>query len=141
MKKLKNFLIFILLVLLASCIGTACGKGAGDGANQEQIIEIGTLGLEYELNGEGTGYRVSMSEGCTETEIVIPSYYNDLPVLEIADSAFKESNIVSVEIGYNVTEIRNYAFKNCELLTDVIMPDTITHVEYSSFGGCKSLKK
>ena len=65
--------------------------------------------LYYVVKGIGT---------CTDTDLVIPSYYN---------------NIV-------VQRIKTEAFKNCSQLTSVVIPNTVTTIEQSAFAGCSSLK-
>ena len=44
-----------------------------------------------------------------------------------------------MSIGNNVTSIGNRAFRYCELLTNVIIPDTVTSIGELAFEYCDSL--
>ena len=88
---------------------TYCGK------EQES-----SKGLAFTLLDDGT-YEVSGIGSCTDTEIVIPSVYNDKPVTSIGDSAFLGcSGLTSITIGNSVTSIGNEAFSGCYKLVEVI---------------------
>ena len=43
--------------------------------------------------------------------------------------------------GMNVTSIQKNAFKDCDLLTSVTIPDTVTAIGTSAFEGCDKLRK
>ncbi|MCL1816656.1 MAG: leucine-rich repeat protein [Clostridiales bacterium] len=59
-------------------------------------------------------------------------------LLEIPDTVeFYRNNIF---IGtYTVTAIANYAFYDCKLLADIILPSSITNINYKAFSNCKGL--
>lgn len=40
---------------------------------------------------------------------------------------------------YEVNEIRNNAFQNCDLLTDITLPESILYIGYAAFSGCTDL--
>lgn len=54
------------------------------------------------------------------------------------DNPFAESNVASVSIGKNVTEIGDGAFRDLAL-TDVVIPDGVTSLGESAFSGCNKL--
>lgn len=85
-----------------SCVN--CGQPASEGLDMVLISEG-----EYTVSGIGT---------CTDTEILIPTTYNGLPV-------------VSVEAS---------AFLNNTAITSVVLPDSITSIGENAFNDCKSLK-
>ncbi len=45
-------------------------------------------GLEYELNSDGKGYTVTGIGTCKDTNLIIPSTYNNLPVTSMALGRF-----------------------------------------------------
>lgn len=75
-------------------------------------------GLEFTLNDYGGSYYVSGIGTCTDTDVIIPSVYNGLPV----------------------TMIGKVAFHNCTSIKSVIIPDSITFLEAYTFYGCTSLQ-
>ena len=130
---------------------TYCGK------EQES-----SKGLAFTLLDDGT-YEVSGIGSCTDTEIIIPSVYNDKPVTSIGDSAFRGcsgltsitipdsvtsigddafdgcSGLTSVTIGGSVTSIGRGAFFKCSGLTSITIPDSVTSIGDRAFCGCSGL--
>ena len=94
-------------------------------------------GLAFTLLYDGT-YKVRGIGSCTDTEIVIPSVYNDKPVTSIGDYAFLDcSGLTSITIPNSVTSIGEYAFYGCRGLTSVTIPDSVTSIGDRAFVGCK----
>ena len=98
-----------------------------------------------------------------ETSIIIPDNINGLPVTEIAEEAFYQSNLTAIELPESVKkigdsafyyctslvnismpgveEIGAYAFDGCMLLRDVTLPDSLTTIRKNAFASCTSLKE
>ena len=102
---------------------------------------VASEGLEFTLNEDAESYSVTGIGTCTDTEIIIPSTYNGLPVTSIGDSAFSEcTTITSVYIPEGILEIGEYAFEYCSNLTQVDIPSTLAKFGQYAFQACKKLE-
>lgn len=100
----------------------------------------GTEGLEYTLSDDGTYYSVSGIGTVTDTHIIIPSVYNNLPVTSIGMRAFSFcTSLTSIIIPDGVTSIADYAFQVCTSLTSIVIPDSVTYIGIFAFLLCASL--
>ncbi len=128
---MKKKLVTLLLAL--GCIFGVTGMTACDAL-------IGRLKLKYTLSDDETYYIVSGIGSATDTDIVIPATYNNLPVKGIGDFAFENCyNLTSVTIPDSVTSIGGYAFSDCYDLTSITIPDSVTTIGESAFYNCDSL--
>ncbi len=99
-----------------------------------------SVGLSYSLNEDQTSYSVTGVGTCTDTDIIIPAEYKDLPVTGIADRAFKFCSFVAgITLPDGVTSIGNSAFNGCSALTSITIPDSVTIIGDSAFWGCSAL--
>ena len=81
------------------------------------------LKLKFMTDEEGDYYEISGIGTCTDTKIVSPTEYNDLPVKSIGASAFRDcKGITSVIIVDSIKNIGNNAFKNCTGLESITLP-------------------
>jgi len=95
--------------------------------------------LEFALNSDGKGYKVSKGTGA-DGDVVIPASYNNLPVTEIAISAFDSSrSIKSVIIPDSVTKIGAMAFNNCVFIKSVTIGSGVKEIGKNAFASCASL--
>ena len=96
-------------------------------------IDIDENGFIFTAGSERTeliGYMGSA------TDIVIPQ-----TVTTIADEVFKDLSITSVDFSQatNLDEIGEYAFANCDNLTSIYIPATVTSMGYYAFADCSNL--
>ena len=100
-----------------------------------------TEGLEYELSSDKTYYTIVGIGTATDTDIVIPSTYNSLPVKSIAYKAFYNcDNLTSVVIGDNITTIENNAFSLSSNLTSVVIGENVENIGFQAFELCSNLE-
>ena len=89
-------------------------------------------GLSFTLSPDKTFYSVRVGT-CTDTNVVIPGYYNDLPVT-ISENAFENNkNITSLTVLDGAISIGRYAFFSCSNLKDITLPDSINHIGVFAF--------
>ena len=94
--------------------------------------------LTYKVDGE----TVSVVD-CYESasgKLVIPSSYEDKPVISIEGYAFTScSGLTNVTVPDSVTSIGQDAFWGCSNLTSVTIPDSVTRIENMTFRNCGNL--
>ncbi len=94
----------------------------------------------FSLNTDGASYAITDCNDTLEGEVIIPSEYNNLPVVEIADSVFYNlDNVTSIIIPDTVTTIGNGAFENCSKLASVTLPEGLIKINQDVFRNCTSL--
>ena len=100
----------------------------------DEIFIKGTPGLQYTLIGGGTAYMATGFGTATDTDIVIASEHNGLPVTSIDSYAFDGcSGLTNITIPDSVTSIGAYAFWGCNSLTSIIIPESVTSIGNYAF--------
>ena len=125
-------------------IGTDESKPDTDGDTSDKNNETinPSEGLGFLLSEDKTYYIVIGMGTCTDTEIVIPSTYKDLPVAKIGSSAFFDcESLSSVTISNSVTSIDDHAFCGCKGIESVLFDKDgqLTSIGDGAFSGCKAL--
>lgn len=113
--------------------GEPAGHKFENGVCRVCKIKERTDGLEYTLSDDGKYYVVSGMGTVTDTDIVIESEYNGLPVTTVGEWAFFEKKITSVVIPEGITVIRDYAFRWCKNLESVTFPDGLVSIGNYAF--------
>lgn len=102
-------------------------------------------GLTYELVKIGDepieGYAVTGIGDCKHSEVIIPERHEGKPVVAIKENAFREcESLISIIIPNSVIEIGDQAFKSCKNLKSVTLSDELTELSVSTiFEACHSL--
>lgn len=96
--------------------------------------------LAYALLDDGTYEVCGMGNYQDEENIIIPSEYEGVPVTRVADNAFKNcESIKSVTIPNSITSIGDSAFEYCKSLISIVIPNSVTNIGESVFAWCDSL--
>lgn len=92
------------------------------------MIPLGAVSASATTSGGTTedGLKYTVSGG----EVTITGHTDDLPA-----DVFIPSTIE----GYPVTTIWNYAFYECDILTSIAIPNSISHIWEGAFVGCRQL--
>ena len=126
MKKIMAVVLLFALFALSAVALSSCSGGS--------------KGLEFELNADGTGYTVVGIGTCEDTELVIPSKYEGLPVTAIADNAMKSNtDITSITIPGSVKTIGAKAFAYCSQVASIELGEGIETIGAEAFRGCGGL--
>ena len=62
-------------------------------------------------------------------------------VQTIGESAFAGTGIEEFSLPESVTSIGNYAFANCDNLTEVIIPERVNNIGEGAFSDCENVEK
>ena len=105
------------------------------------VDQVGTSGLAFTLNSDGTAYSVSRGSGSILTsQVIIPATHNGLMVTAIDDNGFSQlTNMTSISIPNSITSIGNQAFRWCSNLTSINIPSSVTSIGTEAFSGCGKL--
>lgn len=131
-KLLKKALILCLSALSIACF-TACDSCGGE--------EVKVPQLQFSLGVNG--YSVSLEKGSPTVDftIEVPSEYNGLPVVEIADKGFANRMYLSgVSLPSTIERIGEEAFANTGITT-ITMPCSVEEIGVYAFGNCKYLSE
>lgn len=115
---------------------------------------VPTPGLSYKLLEGGGGYEVSRGLANLNGYIVIPDYYNGIPVTKIAAQGFWSEKLnqdattgancnkwtTGVRLPEMLEEIGESAFTHCIALTDIEIPESVVKIGKRAFHSCRSLK-
>ena len=98
----------------------------------------GSVGLSYSLNEDGESYTITGRGVCPDSNIVIPAEYKGLPVTCIGTDAFWNDEIItSVVIPESITELGNYTFYAPNLASVTILSNSITTLPSRTFAYTK----
>lgn len=105
------------------------------------VCEVEVLGVD---GTEGLTYR-SVKGGAevasytgTESEVVIPYYYEGLPVVSIGEGAFFGKQVTEVSLHKNILSIGNSAFSGASLLSASV-PSSVLEIGEGAYRDCKQL--
>ncbi len=103
-------------------------------AGREEPEVVPTAGLAYSLMPGGKSWEVSRGKADLRGTVVIPDYYEGLPVVRVADEgfggdgtldSFRNTVTTGVALPETLVEIGDYAFGNCTALKEIVIPDGV----------------
>lgn len=96
-------------------------------------------GLVYEISFN----KVTITDySGSAKELSIPDAIEGCPVTYIGRSAFRDcESLYNVTIPNSVASIEDYAFRNCSKITEITIPDSVTSIGSSVFTDCSGLTK
>ena len=93
------------------------------------------------LNSDKSGYIYLGEDNIEAVSVSIPSVYKELPIVEIAASAFEGyANMTEIVIPDSVKVIGADAFKGCVALKSVTIPQAVVSIENGAFYNCIALE-
>lgn len=91
----------------------------------------------FECDGQVSIYQYTG----TKEKVVIPDFFEGLPVKKILAEAFKgKKNLKEIALPSQLDEIFISAFEDCENLEKIHIPDTVLEIGSGAFRNCISLK-
>ena len=109
-----------------------------DEMHASEAAKVTSIGTAFKGLGQGDS-----ASGYSGSNISFTFSFDEFKyftgVDSIDNSAFYESNIVSITIPDSVTSIGGRAFYNCTGLTSITIPDSVTSIGGSAFDNCDSL--
>ncbi len=155
-RHILSLVLFVLLIVSSSFL-LSCSPTPGDvidnieiedETNQEtnteetQDEENLSTGLSMIIAENQQGYILSGIGSCKDLIITIPNEYNLLPIIGIAENAFKNNiQIKSIIIPKTISEIDDFAFSGCFSLESVEFEadSELISIGEKSFYRCESL--
>lgn len=136
-----GIVLLIVLVLLASYFFDIKKRGQKFQSGKSIIYSEGTIfytednQLGYEIV-DNKAYIISSS--ASTTNIVIPKEIDGIPVVAIQGINI---NVTSVVISDGLERIDDYAFRNCQYLQRIEIPESVNYISEYAFINCGQLKE
>ena len=113
-------------------------SGCGDTYQEEIELEYPT-GFEYEVNDDGTTCTITSSGTCWDEKLAIPPQIDGYTVTSIGEGAFKFHNAREIIIPDTVTSIEYQAFYWCTGLVYLTLGKGVESIGVHAFDGCNML--
>jgi hypothetical protein len=95
--------------------------------------------FKYNLDLTGTDSVIITEYTGKRSDVVIPASIDGLPVVEIAEGAFRGNEHVISVVLPPIRAIFNNTFRDCKNLVAVTLPDTLVFIGDNVFENCESL--
>ena len=99
------------------------------------------VSMQFVVNEDESSCSVYYINKSTTGTVTIPEYARGLKVTGINANAFKEcENLSAVIIPNGITKINNMAFYGCKSLKSIVFPSTLTYIGEKCFGLCDAIE-
>lgn len=99
---------------------------------------VAPAGQQLEYTRKGNGYAVTGMGTFFQADLVIPEVYNGLPVIEIAQDAFKSCRFIeNIVIPDSVETIAQHAFLDCDRMMSITFGTGLKTIEAGAFEYCR----
>ncbi|MEE1055712.1 MAG: leucine-rich repeat domain-containing protein, partial [Acutalibacteraceae bacterium] len=143
--RLKKTLAILLSVVMAQ--GIVSTTTVSTSAVDTQVVESQISKENYGyFSNEDWEYLKYSDHICvtqylgTNSEVVVPSTIDNLPVTTIYETFWLISGVTRVTIPEGITVLGYMAFACCGDLEYINIPSTVNTIEAQAFEGCKNLK-
>lgn len=132
-------------MLLCTAFAVACGGGnegedSGNDQNQNVPEVPSHPDFEFVLIEDGNSYAITGHKaGYNKTTFEIPSTFDGKPVTEIRNGSYRKQLVTEVIIPDSITTIGNSAFFGYSELTTVSMGANVKTIGTNGFGACSKL--
>ena len=92
------------------------------------------------FSDEGDSVTITRCDTSASGSLIIPDTIKELPVTSIGNRAFFNCEVLtSIIIPDSVNSIEDYAFSSCTALTSITIPDSVANIGDYAFYNCSSL--
>ena len=140
-----HIFLTILLICTFLCLLETCAVADGSVyIPMTQKDNTAEVPVSYcDANGEITfqvGWDGAITGFTGESDhIVIPEVIDGTTITSISYGAFEGGTFSSITLPDTLTRISGYAFRDCENLTQIIIPEGVTSIGFDTFESCRSL--
>lgn len=97
--------------------------------------------FQYRKSSQGNGLAVCGYSGASDHTVILQNRSAGKPVIEVGGSVFKGRKIEELIITEGYRSIGNEAFRDNQMLHQIVMPYTLEEIGDQVFYGCENLKR
>ena len=142
--KRKFVALFVLLpLLLTACVNESPEPlvTLEETKTEERVLVSGdeSGGIQFAVYSDDTCEILGLTSEFTDHVFEVPAYFDELPVVAIADNAFRDTSLLHVTLPETIERIGDRAFQRCHI-ESLVMPDSVVSIGEDSFDNCLKMK-